>query len=135
MKVEPSTWTIECPCTNKRLKATGKPKELTDLEDFIERDEKFGTLYYRKRGPIFSDSWFSENEANTEGRIFLSPIKVYMEVTARCNLRCKHCYNEDFEGDLDRKSIERLVDELKSMKVIGVQLMGGNPSSTQISIK
>ncbi|UCC11298.1 MAG: radical SAM protein [candidate division WOR-3 bacterium] len=53
-------------------------------------------------------------------------------VTSNCNIRCRHCYQNDFtdKEDLDTRTIGRIVDTLGSTlqdRLISVNLTGGEP--------
>lgn len=59
-----------------------------------------------------------------------SPLDLHWEVTSRCNLYCKHCYNRsslksEFEPDLVQ--IKSIIDELKSIRLRNVVISGGEP--------
>lgn len=55
---------------------------------------------------------------------------VALNITSRCNLRCLHCYNGSGEcaaGDMDRKALLRVADELMALKPFNLCLCGGEP--------
>jgi MoaA/NifB/PqqE/SkfB family radical SAM enzyme len=58
-----------------------------------------------------------------------APLDLYWEITSRCNLFCRHCYNRSsavgYEPDL--KQILSVIDELKSTKLRGIAISGGEP--------
>lgn len=58
---------------------------------------------------------------NTDSRI------VYIEVTGKCNLNCKHCFNNsgDTGEDLEWNYITRVYDELEMFEVKQVIISGG----------
>ncbi|WP_161496624.1 radical SAM/SPASM domain-containing protein [Clostridium thermosuccinogenes] len=65
------------------------------------------------------------NEINVK-----TPISVSYDITKRCNLNCKHCYNNISEEDDYLDSIEKmnlLVDKLAELNIIEVTLCGGEP--------
>ncbi len=56
------------------------------------------------------------------------------DVTSRCNLRCKHCYNAEkyfnkvFEkNDLSLYQCKEVIDKIKKMKFDHIHLLGGEP--------
>ena len=56
----------------------------------------------------------------------LRPVVVW-NVTARCNLKCRHCYaHTEFDGEIDKKTALRLVDELNGLATL-VLFSGGEP--------
>ena len=64
-------------------------------------------------------------------RVMRTPRKVDVDLTARCNLRCRYCYffnNPAVEyRDLPTKEWLRFFDELGSMGVMNTTLAGGEP--------
>ncbi|MBX4265670.1 radical SAM protein [Clostridium estertheticum] len=59
------------------------------------------------------------------------PTVVSVELTDRCNLRCKHCYGDFCVENSDYIPKDKLVHIFKSMKDVGVvtvELSGGDPS-------
>lgn len=65
-----------------------------------------------------------------EARLFKRLPSVMVEVTRRCNARCKHCYNDSGtkrNNELTFEEIKKLLDELARMGVVNVVLTGGEP--------
>ena len=60
----------------------------------------------------------------------INTARVFVELTDKCNLRCKHCYG-DFKSEncqnLDVKSLEKLIDQATEMNVYQFDLTGGEP--------
>jgi mycofactocin radical SAM maturase len=58
-------------------------------------------------------------------------VNVTWEVTARCNLHCRHCLSADVGGlsdeELSFEECQALVDEMKGMEVFQVNFGGGEP--------
>ncbi|HEY0221522.1 MAG TPA: radical SAM protein [Lactovum miscens] len=56
------------------------------------------------------------------------PLKrVQLEITKRCNLRCKHCYISEYKDVLESSTIYELIDEAASLGVMDFDLTGGEP--------
>ena len=56
------------------------------------------------------------------------PLKqIQLEITKRCNLRCKHCYIEEYKDILDDSAIYKLIDEAAKLGVMDFDLTGGEP--------
>ncbi len=60
------------------------------------------------------------------------PLKVDIEITNMCNLKCKYCY-VDFNKPIDIKNIDykktiELLDELKEMGTLFITITGGEPT-------
>ncbi|SNU06361.1 radical SAM additional 4Fe4S-binding SPASM domain-containing protein [Streptococcus equinus] len=56
------------------------------------------------------------------------PLKtVQLQITSRCNLRCKHCYIGDYDSSLKIEDVLGIVDEAKKMGVVNFDLTGGEP--------
>ena len=64
-------------------------------------------------------------------RIMRMPREIDIELTAKCNLRCKYCYffeNENLDyTDLSTQEWTRFFDELGSIGIMKVTLAGGEP--------
>lgn len=65
----------------------------------------------------------------TQDRI---PIQASLELTHRCNERCRHCYIDDFSDD-EKKILKTsdwysLLEELKELGTLYLILMGGEPT-------
>ncbi len=52
----------------------------------------------------------------------------YIQVTRRCNQRCRFCSNPEIEKDLKFEDAKRQIDEFKELKYRGVILTGGEPT-------
>lgn len=67
----------------------------------------------------------SEYRAADNGCVF-----AWVEITNRCNLRCKHCYNESdahCETIMSTENYRRVIDRLLELGVKKVQIIGGEP--------
>lgn len=53
----------------------------------------------------------------------------YIEITSRCNLRCKHCYNESGElrKELDLQAFLNAYDGIPDTEECSITLSGGEP--------
>lgn len=63
--------------------------------------------------------------------ILSAPVRVYFEVTQKCNLKCSHCFvsasPKGYYG-LDSQSIFQLLDELHRLRVLEIRFTGGEPT-------
>jgi len=62
---------------------------------------------------------------------FTGPQNIMLDVTQKCNFRCKHCYNEScstFNDDLDDESMLKIVDQIIEVNPVLVCLCGGEPT-------
>ncbi len=75
------------------------------------------------------DLW--ENTEPTVPKVMRSPRSLTLEITARCNLRCRYCYFFDNPAmvyrDLPTDEWLAFFDELGSLGVMNVTLAGGEP--------
>ena len=59
-------------------------------------------------------------------------IKAQLELTYRCNLHCRHCYTDPynntqfFSRELALNEIHRLLDEMRDLGIIWLNLSGGD---------
>ena len=112
---------------SKKAAAETAPK---NAENFFIRQEEFGVLYYSKsKTPVFEESYFVDAHNLGSQFILSAPIIAILEITGRCQLNCIHCYRppEKKDKSLDLETIKRLIHELHSMEVVGVQFIGGEP--------
>jgi MoaA/NifB/PqqE/SkfB family radical SAM enzyme len=61
---------------------------------------------------------------------FSAPDKIYIEINRKCNLFCKHCYNDssfDFEQGMKIDDIKRLINEALILGTQEVRFTGGEP--------
>lgn len=87
---------------------------ISNVEDWVS-DENF---------------WEDSQESNNYSIPILStPLDLFWEVTKRCNLYCRHCYNDSnmrsYEPSLEQ--IRSVVDELSSTKLRSIVISGGEP--------
>lgn len=79
--------------------------------------------------PISDDNYiFLNNKIIPD--IFSAPLQVYFDVTTRCHLRCRHCYNsagESSSGEYTLEEIDELANQLSKMFVFKISIGGGEP--------
>ncbi|SHH95254.1 radical SAM additional 4Fe4S-binding SPASM domain-containing protein [Clostridium collagenovorans DSM 3089] len=58
-----------------------------------------------------------------------SPTIVGLDITSKCNLKCKHCFigNRSLENELNTDEIMRFLKKIKQMGTYQVYIMGGEP--------
>jgi radical SAM protein with 4Fe4S-binding SPASM domain len=60
--------------------------------------------------------------------ILKTPIRVFIDVTRKCNLNCKHCYaQKPIEKELNTLEMKVLLDEIAASNVVEVIFTGGEP--------
>lgn len=112
---------------------------------YIIRSEPFGytiydrsTLSYRFVKPESLLAIFKEIETNYEMwltdlteapmHILYAPLRVYFEVTNKCNLRCRTCFNSSGEPHSRELTTEEILSALKGMRlnnIIDLRFTGG----------
>ncbi len=75
---------------------------------------------------------FSENPRPRKVVLNPSPVPslryLELQITDRCNLRCRHCYiGEGSHQDLSRKQIEQVLDQFEEIQGLRLLLSGGEP--------
>ncbi len=60
---------------------------------------------------------------------YSAPLSVLWDITYRCNMRCRHCLIEDeFSAtEMSLDEVERVMRELRRMKVFNITFSGGEP--------
>ena len=56
------------------------------------------------------------------------PFSVVFEITGRCNLRCRHCYQKEGPDHLGTEEIKGILDDLKEAGCLKLTLTGGEPT-------
>ena len=58
-----------------------------------------------------------------------APTIVGLDITSKCNLKCKHCFQNEriLHNELKEKEWIRVIHELRDMKVYQIYIMGGEP--------
>lgn len=80
------------------------------LIEWVDNNEKFSNEEF------WSDDFIS------------APLNVTIQITNKCNLRCKHCHRVDkWSLDIDFKKIKKLIDELSDMKIFNINISWWEP--------
>lgn len=88
--------------------------------------------HYSENDDICSD-WNLPNQPRTKDRIKLSaPLMLIIEVTNRCNQKCRFCYEAWERNDLNVSELPQaqfrgIVDQAEEIGVFKIQYMGGEP--------
>jgi radical SAM protein with 4Fe4S-binding SPASM domain len=72
---------------------------------------------------------------NIINEVYVSPYSCYINLTTRCNLRCKHCfgnYSKENKNELNLEEWKKVVDNLIRCKVFYVVISGGEPTQSPI---
>ncbi len=67
--------------------------------------------------------------------IYISPYSCYINLTSKCNLRCKHCfgsYSKESKNELNLEEWKKVIDDLVRCNVFYVVLSGGEPTQSPI---
>ncbi len=111
----------------------------TDAYQFLVRISRGEHPPVREEDEEFIRFCLSENliafsETPSQRKISLNPSPIpslrYLElqVTNRCNLRCRHCYiAEASHQDLSKKQIQRVFEEFEEIQGLRLLLSGGEP--------
>jgi radical SAM protein with 4Fe4S-binding SPASM domain len=92
-----------------------------------EEDEEFIQF-------CLSENLVAYSEAPLQKKVFLNPFPTpslrYLElqITDRCNLKCRHCYiGEGSHQDLSKKQIQRVLEEFEEIQGLRLLISGGEP--------
>lgn len=79
----------------------------------------------------FNSAVYSELKVKhnpTVSNSLTAPVKAYLTVTDRCNLRCKHCFGAFGVGnEMSLQQVEYVLDQLEEAGVCEIGLTGGEP--------
>jgi MoaA/NifB/PqqE/SkfB family radical SAM enzyme len=73
------------------------------------------------------DIWKADLSDAPKGMIY-SPVRIYFELTRKCNLRCKDCFNQSGEPLSDELTTEEIVKTLEGLRkdqIMDVRFSGG----------
>jgi MoaA/NifB/PqqE/SkfB family radical SAM enzyme len=79
-------------------------------------------------------SVFMTTVENAQGVSMMNDLRfLWLEITAKCNLFCSHCYAEsgpqgELYGDMTYGAWTRVIDEAAGLGCRGVQFIGGEPT-------
>ena len=71
------------------------------------------------------------NNPHLRRDILSAPIRVYFEITRRCNLTCSHCFVSSSPTAMEGMSTATaiaLLDHMRQMGVIELRITGGEPT-------
>lgn len=127
--------TIECPCKNNLLQSSTNAS--VDIsENFLTRAEKIWKFYYMDpnatQNPVFCDCFFEKDKEYSWPLEVSAPLKLFLEITWKCNLTCKWCYVPNFSDHDKNPSLEDLkmiVDTASKSWVISMQLLWWEPTT------
>ncbi|MBU3203654.1 radical SAM/SPASM domain-containing protein [Clostridium algidicarnis] len=110
------------------IKSRGISKTITRYKNEFEINDFINTLIDMQ---LIKDNdvnaHFVENPT-PENNILSAPIKVFLTITERCNLSCKHCFGNFGQGyELELNQIEKILDELIEIGVFQISVTGGEP--------
>jgi radical SAM protein with 4Fe4S-binding SPASM domain len=106
----------------------------------IRKEARGGYLFDNETGKVkhISDEEikvYNQNIIITPDKLpktfFSAPSKVYLEITRRCNLKCKICYNNSgfaINNELNTKEIMKVLNDLKKMGTFETRFTGGEPT-------
>lgn len=89
-----------------------------DLDDFLLRNKIEAT----------ECSFISLKGKNIRKNILCAPIRIYYELTLKCNLHCKFCFNSSGKprlNELNTKEIFKNLHDLKKIGVMDIRFTGG----------
>lgn len=116
-------------CTVEEVEETFCKKSGIPLEDNREWIEEFLLELREKEAVVFTEAPVEQEALKVIGDgTMISPMTATIEVTEKCNLRCKHCY---LEASCEKSSIitleqfQRLVEIFKKNHVLNLELTGG----------
>lgn len=93
-----------------------------ELKNVLDKLVKLGVIGLSSQA---TPHYISEQKANDYGCLF-----AWIEITNRCNLRCKHCYNESdthCNTVMSTDDYKKVIDRLLELGVKKVQIIGGEP--------
>ena len=111
----------------------GTTKILSEKEykDSLNKDSKEFSYLYDKEEPLFKLYRPVSNRTKLPEDCLSTPSKVYFELTRKCNLHCRNCYNKSnspLNYELSTEKIMKLIKRLSDIGVFELRLTGGEPT-------
>lgn len=102
------------------------------LKNIEHKDAKiYLDKFYEQINRSSTENIFMKQLINSGIECFTNPYNVSWEITAACNLRCKHCCfsNQDYNADNDVSTevALRFVNELVDSDLVKIMITGGEP--------
>ncbi len=99
----------------------------TDNQSVVFYDREKGTFTQLKPKQLADTAL-----AGSEAAAVQAPLKVYFDMTYRCNLECRHCITRsspfvDITPELSTDRILQIVEELATLGVLEIAVGGGEP--------
>ncbi len=97
----------------------------------LAKHKEFNYLFDENGLPLFELFKSKVPREELPSDCLSAPSKVYFELTRKCNLSCKYCYNRSsfaFPNELSKEKIFLLLNELRSVGVFEVRFTGGEPT-------
>ncbi len=118
---------MKCKISYKFVKYIIKISSLIFGTDEEEIKNRFKDVYWRRGlvSVLKGIALFGINRPFTPG----APFQIVWNITRRCNLRCKHCYEDAGKKDieLDTNDAKRAIDILSKSGVVILAFSGGEP--------
>ncbi|MCL2427201.1 MAG: radical SAM protein [Oscillospiraceae bacterium] len=103
----------------------------SEVEKYYLTMINYGVINFCKKDP---ETMYKYNPdyslwGSNDSRL-LSPLRLYLNITQRCNLNCTHCYanaGSNCIQELSRKQISDLFHQAVEMKIPTIVLIGGEP--------
>ena len=102
------------------------------VNDYIKDLNNYYAINWRHE-PIYESSEQNLDESlhgKTELNDYYSaPLSILWDLTYRCNMKCKHCLNDDNYSvdEIGINDIKHILNELKKEKVFSINFSGGEP--------
>ncbi|MFH1863332.1 MAG: radical SAM protein [bacterium] len=96
--------------------------------DFLHRDQISATSIFLNGQKIESFKHWQTEMKCLRTDILYSPIRIYIERTRKCNLRCDTCFNSsgtEPEGELTTDELKKCFDGMRKDNVLDLRFSGG----------
>jgi len=97
---------------------------------FLRKEELNDNLMFNGVKVMSFEKWDGE-VSNLPNHLLYAPIRVYYELTRRCNLRCKFCFNNSgnsLPNEMNLNDIKSTLRELRKDNVFDIRFSGGEPT-------
>jgi len=133
------------------LQLVDRTKSVSDIVDIISQQLKIDNShsknivhdYIKDLNNYYAINWWHEPiyesskqkldeslHSKTEFSDYYSaPLSILWDLTYRCNMKCKHCLNDDNYSvdEIEINDVKHILNELKKEKVFSINFSGGEP--------
>ena len=111
----------------KEIIRKGEKKEMDNLKEQLK-----GINVDKLKNEIANIKIIEKNREQLPKDALSAPARVYFEITRKCTLRCKTCFNESeiqLKKEMTNEELEKVIDQLDELGTFEIRFTGGEPTT------